>query len=46
MEIRLNQALEPAREQLGAAAEDAWARGQSMTLDQAFAYALGGDANG
>jgi non-specific serine/threonine protein kinase len=39
---RLNQALEPARAQLGAeAAASAWAKGRAMSLEEAFAYALG-----
>jgi hypothetical protein len=39
---RLDQAIARARQDLGAAAAGAWARGQAMTLKQAIDYALAG----
>jgi hypothetical protein len=40
MKPRLDQAIARAREDLGAAADGAWSRGQVMTLEQAIDYAL------
>ena len=42
MKPRLDQAIARARQDLGAAADAAWARGQAMTLEQAIDYALAG----
>jgi hypothetical protein len=43
MKSRLDPAIARARQDLGAAADGAWARGQAMTLDQAIADALDAD---
>jgi predicted ATPase len=45
MKPRLDQAIARARQDLGAAADDAWARGQAMTLEQAIEYALEGEGS-